>query len=172
MFSSTHALCTVVDSAVSAPSVFLLFWRIVGIWLSITVISVALFYVVAISHLGLLRIKNSLAEADGTLPLPFHDRRKQARYVFRPQMTRRDLRLAEGVALERLHHSIDYLIQTYNLRRFAGEHRGPQQAEFTAVEILLRCRAEMLGGRPPLPSFSYLLSRKVLYWIHAVRKHV
>jgi hypothetical protein len=131
------------------------------IWLSITLLAITLIVVVGTLQRILMRLKIRMAEVDGRLPLPLHDRRRRKSRQFFLRLTRRPLTAEDGLALEALNHAIDYLIQTYGLERFVGMPPGHRPAEFFAVQTLLECRAEMLNLRPPLPSFSYLLRRRL-----------
>jgi len=144
--------------------------RTAGLWLAISASSLAL--IVLISSLGqaLLRLKIRMAETDGTSPLPLFNRRKAIRRrSFRLRLTRRPLTVEEGSALERVNFEIDVLIQTHHLGRFIGAPPGPRPPEFQAVETLLKHRAEFLERHPPLPSFRYLLQRRLLLALSRVR---
>ncbi len=78
----------------------------------------------------------------------------------------------EGKMLEKLNHAIDYLIDTYDLRKFSETSEELRPAEFVAVLKLLKCRAEMLKDYPPLPSFSYLVKRRLTYLMASRRTWV
>jgi len=144
--------------------VFLAVWTLVGISV------LALIAAFGGVQRAAVRLKASMAETDGTLPLPFFNRRRRSEGKFSLNLTRRQLTLGEGAALEKLHHAIDYLIQSYSLDDFASKPAAQRPAEFFAAELLLQSRAEMLGARPPMPSFFYLLQRRLAYLMVPVSK--
>jgi len=139
--------------------VFLAVWTLVGISVLALVVGFGA------AQRGAMHVKAIMAEKDGTLPLPFFNRRRRSEGKFSLNLTRRQLTLGEGAALEKLHHAIDYLIQSYSLDDFAGKPVAQRPAEFFAAELLLQTRAEMLGAKPPMPSFFYLLQRRLAYML-------
>ena len=104
--------------------------------------------------------------------LPLFDRRREKHAKFRLRLTGRQITRTEGEMLEKLNHAIDYLIDTYDLRQFSGTPRELPPAEFVAAQTLLQCRAEMLKDYPPLPSFSYLVKRRLAYLMNGRRTWV
>jgi len=134
-----------------------------AVWMLTAVSVVAVLVCGATLYRGIVRLKANMVEKDSTLPLPFFNRRRQSQDKFSLSLTRRQMTLGEGAALEKLHHAIDYLIQSYSLDEFANKPLAQRPAEFFAAELLLQSRAEMLGARPPMPSFFYLLQRRIAY---------
>jgi hypothetical protein len=134
---------------------------VVEVWIAISVATALLVFAGGASYGAAMRLKTAMTEADRTLPLPLYDRRRSQRGRYRLRIDRRQLTAEEGAMLETLHHAIDYLVQTYKLEQIVEGSRETRPAELLAVEILLQKRMEMLAQRIPLPSFGYLLQRRI-----------
>jgi hypothetical protein len=135
----------------------------IGIWLLLSTIVLLLLFITGVCYRVADRLKIAMIEAAGPLPAPLRDRRRRQRGRFRVRTTRRQLAPQEGRTLESLHHAIDYLVQTYDLKQFAGQPQTNAPPQVAAVQILLRKRAEMLAEHPPLPSLLTLLRRRLAY---------
>jgi hypothetical protein len=146
--------------------------RIATLWIAISLSSTALIVLATEVRSLLLRIKVQMAEFDRTMLPPLFDRRREKHAKFRLRLTRRQITRTEGEMLEKLNHAIDYLIDTYDLREFSGTPKELSPAEFVAAQMLLQCRAEMLKDYPPLPSFSYLVKRRLAYLMNSRRPRV
>ena len=135
----------------------------IGMWLLLSTIVLLLLYITGVCYRIADRLKIAMIEAAGPLPAPLHDRRRRQRGRFRLRTTRRQLAPQEGRTLESLHHAIDYLIQTYNLKQFAAQPQTIAPPQLAAVQILLQKQAEMLAEHPPMPSLLTLLRRRLAY---------
>ncbi|WP_348270060.1 hypothetical protein P8936_06425 [Edaphobacter paludis] len=137
--------------------------KMAAIWFAISVISITLILFAVHAWSLLLRLKVKMDEFDRTMPLPLFDRRRKKHPKFNLRLTRRQFSRTEGEMFEKLDHAIDYLIDTYDLRKFSGIRNELLPDEFIAAQRLLQCRAEMLKEYTPLPSLSYLLKRRLAY---------
>jgi hypothetical protein len=145
--------------------------NIVEVWIAISVATALFIFAGSASYGAAMRVKTSMAETDRTLPLPLYDRRRSQRGRYRLRLNRRQLTAEEGAMLETLHHAIDYLVQTYKLEQIAKVLPETRPPQLLAVEILLQKRMEMLAKHTPLPSFGYLLQRRIAYRLLAHRGH-
>ena len=143
-----------------------------AIWFAISVISITLILFAAHTWSFLLRLKVTMEQFDRTMPLPLFDRRRKKNAKFNLRLTRRQFSRAEGEMFEKLDHAIDYLIDTYELRKFSGSREELLPPEFIAAQMLLQCRAEMLREYTLLPSLSYLLKRRLAYLMNRRRTWV
>jgi hypothetical protein len=137
--------------------------RIAGIWLLLSLALLLLALLTSACYRISGHLKIAMIEAAGPLPAPLYDRRRRQRGRFRLRTTRRQLAPREGAALESLNHAIDYLTQTYRLKRCAGQPPEACPPQLTAVTLLLHKRSEMLIEHPPMPSFAALLRRRFAY---------
>lgn len=135
----------------------------VGIWLLLIATVLLLLFTTSVCYRIADRLKIAMIEAAGPLPPPLHDRRRRQRGRFRLRTTRRQLAPQEGRTLESLHHAIDYLVQTYDLKHIADQPQSMSPPQVAAVQILLQKRAEMLAEHPPMPSLIALLRRRLAY---------
>jgi predicted helicase len=145
---------------------------ILGIWLAISMASLFLILLAAKVWSMFIGIKIRMAEFDRTMPLSLFNRRKSRQTRFRLRLTRRQIPKEVGERIENLNHAIDYLIDSYDLRKFSHMPADLRPAEFAAAEMLLQCRAEMLRDYLPLPSLSYLLKRRIAYLMNTRRTWV
>jgi hypothetical protein len=135
----------------------------IAIWLLLAATVLLLLFTTGVYYRIADRLKIAMIEAAGPLPAPLPDRRRRQRGRFRLRTTRRQLAPQEGRKLESLHHAIDYLVQTYDLKHFAGQPQTGAPPQVAAVQILLQKRAEMLAEHPPMPSLITLLRRRLAY---------
>jgi hypothetical protein len=152
-----------VHTTVHVGSIFGWLARIVELWLFISMSSIVLIVIGVGIRSKLIGIKLQMAKFDRTMPLPLFDRRKRRQTRFPLRLTRRQVPPTEAKMVEKLNHAIDYLIDTYDLRKYSSAPDTMLPAEFIAVQKLLQCRAEILKQYSPLPSFSYLLKRRFAY---------
>ncbi|MEO6804170.1 MAG: hypothetical protein ABI197_13105 [Granulicella sp.] len=141
------------------------FWLLGSLLLSISVV------MAAEVRKMLLHVKLRMVEVDNTIPLPLVDRRKKQLDAFRLRLTRRNLTIEEGRALETLRHATDYLIDTYGLYETVSEHPSVETAPREAVQLLLNHLSDFLDARLPLPSFAYLLQRRISYSLMVAKRH-
>jgi len=143
--------------------------KMVGYWLLISCAIMAVIFVVCVLRNVLVSAKARMAEADGALPLPLHNRRRRRESHYRLTLTRRNLSLSDGIVLDRLNREIEGLILIHDLERCIETPPGPEAEAHGAVEMLLQRRAELLNKYPPLPSFVYLVTRRWMHWKAAGR---
>jgi hypothetical protein len=145
---------------------------VAALWLTTSMASVLLIVLAARVWSMLLRVKVRMAEFDRTMPIAIFDLRTRRQTRFRLKLTRRQIPNVEGKMIEKLNHAIDYLIDTYDLRKFSALLEDMRPPEFVAAQTLLQCRAEILKDHLPLPSFSYLLKRRLAYLMNTRRTWV
>src|SRR5260370_7183551 len=80
------------------------------IWLSITLLAITLIVVVGTLQRILMRLKIRMAEVDGMLPLPLHDRRRRKSSQFFLRLTPRPLTPEAALPLQPLNHPLTYLL--------------------------------------------------------------
>ncbi len=171
--SSHHlfgSLCFVIRFHLIATRSFLLFvGKILGMWVLLCGTASAGIVGISFVRSFLLSVKLRMVEVDSTLPLPLHNRRRWPQSKFRLRITRRQLKDVDGKSLERIGRQIDGLIEAHDLLRFRGMPEGPRPAAFYEVEMLLKERSELLGKYLLLPSFSYLIRRRLAWRLIAAR---
>jgi hypothetical protein len=140
-----------------APALRLLS-QAIGTWVLLSVVLVLSILAMASCYRAALRLKRAMAESDAS-PVREPDRPQRATL----RLTRHPLTREQGAALESLHHAIDYLMQTYDLRQPPNQPQPVDTPQRAAVEILLLKRSEMLAAHPPLPSLFSLLRRRLTH---------
>ncbi|MDR3735928.1 MAG: hypothetical protein P4L10_10385 [Acidobacteriaceae bacterium] len=76
-------------------------------------------------------------------------RTKPAADVLRPALTRRRPNREQGIALEKLGHAIEYLIDS-SMARCEGLSTDARSPEFEAVRIMMRLNCEIFGDCKPV----------------------
>jgi hypothetical protein len=158
-------------SAVAMEAVLRLLVNITAFWLLGSLLLALSAVVAAELRKVLLKLKLRMVEVDSTLPLPLVDRRKKQHDAFSLRLTHRNLTIEEGRAIETLRHATDYLIDTYGLYERGSEDPRVETAPRQAVQLLLNSLSVFLDARLPLPSFMYLLRRRISYSLLVAKRH-